>query len=50
MRRIDPATGKLSTRDTTLYSLAARQGTDVTAGPNDAQSIEGPFIIRRAPY
>ncbi len=42
MRRIDPATGKLSKKDTTLFSLATRPG------PPDA--IEGPFIIYRHPY
>jgi arabinan endo-1,5-alpha-L-arabinosidase len=50
MRRLDAATGMLSAEDTTLYSLAARQGTGVTKGPNDAQSVEGPYIIRRGPY
>jgi arabinan endo-1,5-alpha-L-arabinosidase len=37
MRRIDVATGKLSTEDTTLYSLARRPGQN---------AIEAPFIIR----
>ena len=50
MRRLDLRTGLLSNRDTTLYSLAARQGVDVTDGPNDAQSIEGPYIIRRGAF
>lgn len=50
MRRVDPATGLLSEADTTLYSLAARAGTDVSAGPENEQSIEGSFIVRRGPY
>ena len=37
MRRLDPATGRLSAADPTLYSLASRGG-----GP-----IEGPSIVRR---
>jgi arabinan endo-1,5-alpha-L-arabinosidase len=50
MRRLDLRTGLLSSEDSTLYSLAARQGVDVTDGPNDAQSIEGPYIIRRGGF
>ncbi len=46
MRRIDPATGKVSTTDTTTYSLAARDGVDAVRGPRDSQAIEGPYIIR----
>lgn len=38
MRRIDPATGKLSGADTKLYSLATRR-------PNQT-AIEAPFIVR----
>jgi arabinan endo-1,5-alpha-L-arabinosidase len=41
LRRIDPATGKLSPADTTLYPLAARPGNT---------AIEAPFIIYRKPY
>ena len=37
MRRIDPATGKLSPEDSKLYSLAAR--------PEPPHSIEAPFIV-----
>jgi arabinan endo-1,5-alpha-L-arabinosidase len=40
MQRIDPSTGKLSTADTTLYSLASRGG-----GP-----IEAPAIVYRDGY
>lgn len=37
MRRIDPHTGLVSSADTTLYSLAARSGSN---------AVEAPFIIR----
>ncbi|HUE82051.1 MAG TPA: arabinan endo-1,5-alpha-L-arabinosidase [Pyrinomonadaceae bacterium] len=42
MRRIDPATGKLSARDNTLYSLASRP-----RGPDLHGAIEAPAIIRK---
>ncbi|MGA2326312.1 MAG: arabinan endo-1,5-alpha-L-arabinosidase [Bryobacteraceae bacterium] len=45
MRRVDPETGKLSSRDTTLYSLASRPRTPEIGG-----SIEAPFIIRHGRY
>jgi arabinan endo-1,5-alpha-L-arabinosidase len=41
MRRLDPQTGKLSTEDPTLYSLASRPRTPPIGG-----SIEAPFLIR----
>jgi arabinan endo-1,5-alpha-L-arabinosidase len=41
MRRVEPATGKLSAMDTTLYNLARRPR---TAGQQGA--IEAPFIVR----
>lgn len=41
MRRIDPATGKLSAADTTLHHLARRPRTGGQPG-----SIEAPFIVR----
>lgn len=41
MRRIDPNTGKLSSADTTLYSLAQRSG---------SQAVEGPAIMRANGY
>jgi arabinan endo-1,5-alpha-L-arabinosidase len=41
MGRIDPATGKLSARDTKLYNLARRPRTGGQPG-----SIEAPFIVR----
>ena len=46
MRRIDPATGKLSAQDTTTYSLAARAGVNAVQGPRDDQAVEGPYIVR----
>ncbi len=45
MRRIDPATGKLSSADTTMYSLAARPRVPPIDG-----SVEAPFIVRRGGY
>lgn len=45
MRRIDPATGKLSQADATLYSLASRPRTKEQPG-----AIEAPLIIRRNGY
>jgi arabinan endo-1,5-alpha-L-arabinosidase len=41
MRRLDPRTGKLSTEDTTLYSLASRPRTPPIGG-----SIEAPFLVK----
>ena len=40
MRKLDASTGKLSSDDTTLYSLATRPGT----------AIEAPSIVHRGPY
>jgi arabinan endo-1,5-alpha-L-arabinosidase len=45
LRRIDPATGKLSTQDETLYSLAARPRSKEQPG-----AVEAPFIVRRNGY
>jgi arabinan endo-1,5-alpha-L-arabinosidase len=45
MRRLDPATGKLSTTDTTLHSLSARPRTQPIGG-----SVEAPFIVKRGAY
>jgi len=42
MRKIDPTTGKLSTQDQTLYSLASRPRTKELPG-----AIEAPAIIRK---
>jgi arabinan endo-1,5-alpha-L-arabinosidase len=41
MRKLDPITGKLSSVDTNLYSLANRQ-------PLDPPAVEGPAIIQHA--
>jgi arabinan endo-1,5-alpha-L-arabinosidase len=43
MRRVDPASGKLSRSDPTLYSLASRR-------PLQPPSIEAPFIVRKGGY
>ena len=45
MRRIDPATGKVSADDGTLYSLARRPRPDGTGG-----AIEAPFLFRHGGY
>ena len=45
MRRIDPATGKPSAQDETLYSLASRPRSKELPG-----AIEAPAIIRRNGY
>lgn len=47
MRRIDPETGKLSTGDTELYSLAARPR---TGSPPSPDAIEAPFIVRHGGF
>jgi arabinan endo-1,5-alpha-L-arabinosidase len=45
LRKIDPATGKLSSQDQTLYSLASRPRTPELPG-----AIEAPVIIRKNGY
>ncbi len=55
MRRLDPATGKLSSADTTTYSLASRKKPEgeplASPGlPPDSQAIEAPFILHHAGY
>ncbi len=45
MRRVDPATGKLSATDTTLYSLSSRPREAPIGG-----SVEAPVIIRNGDY
>jgi arabinan endo-1,5-alpha-L-arabinosidase len=45
LRKLDPATGKLDPKDSTLYSLASRPRT-----PDLAGSVEAPFIIRKSGY
>ena len=50
MRRVDPDTGKLSDRDTTLFSLASRPRTDPDQTQSTKDAIEAPFIIRHEGY
>jgi arabinan endo-1,5-alpha-L-arabinosidase len=45
LRKIDPGTGKLSTRDEMLYALASRP-----RGPGQTGAVEAPFIVRREGY
>ncbi|HXE62065.1 MAG TPA: arabinan endo-1,5-alpha-L-arabinosidase [Bryobacteraceae bacterium] len=45
MHRIDPATGKLSTKDKKLYSLASRRRL-----PGQPGAIEAPYIVRHGRY
>ena len=47
---IDPQTGKLSTKDTTLYSLASRPRLKPHQTPPVEGAIEAPFIARRDGY
>ncbi len=46
MRRIDPETGKLSSEDSTLYSLASRPRGGAHQTPPVTGAIEAPFLIR----
>jgi arabinan endo-1,5-alpha-L-arabinosidase len=55
MRRIDPASGKLSAADSKIYSLAARHRPEDPEPPKpglpaDWQAIEAPFIVRHGGY
>ncbi len=55
MRRIDPATGKLSTEDSKLYSLATREEPPNAAPappglPADWEAVEAPFIIHHGNF
>ncbi len=45
LRKIDPATGGLSSEDETLYALAGRP-----RGPGLPGAVEAPFIIKRDGY
>ncbi len=45
MRRIDPRTGKLSSTDTTMYSLCSRERAQPING-----SVEAPFIVKHDGY
>jgi arabinan endo-1,5-alpha-L-arabinosidase len=55
MRRIDPTTGKLSTKDTKLYSLATRARPanpppSPPGLPGDWQAVEAPVVVRHGDY
>jgi len=55
MRRIDPASGKLSPEDSRVYSLAARERPQNAAPatpklPADWEAVEAPFIIHRGNF
>jgi arabinan endo-1,5-alpha-L-arabinosidase len=50
MRRIDPQTGKLSSENMTLYSLASRPREKEHQTPPVEGAIEAPFIIRHGKY
>jgi arabinan endo-1,5-alpha-L-arabinosidase len=55
MRRIDPATGKLSAVDTKTYALASRERPEnpppAPPGlPADWQAIEAPFVVHHADF
>ena len=55
MRRIDPATGKLSAEDSKLYSLASRErppnAEPAPPGlPANWEAVEAPFIIHHHGY
>jgi arabinan endo-1,5-alpha-L-arabinosidase len=55
MRRIDPASGKLSSEDSKLYSLATRERPQNAAPappglPPDWEAVEAPFIIHHWHY
>lgn len=50
IRRIDQRTGKLSTEDSTLYSLAGRPRKAPPKISSSEGAIEAPFIVRRNGY
>jgi len=50
MRRIDPQTGKLSSVDTTLYSLSSRPRIHAHQTPPVEGAVEAPFIVRHGDY
>jgi arabinan endo-1,5-alpha-L-arabinosidase len=50
MRRVDPATGKLSATDTNLYSLASRPRLAAPQTPPVEGAVEAPTIIRRGKF
>jgi len=50
MRRIDPATGKCSSTDTHVYSLASRPRTHAQRTPPEEGAVEAPTVVRRGGY
>ena len=46
MKRIDSKTGKLSTEDTTLYSLCERERSGEHHTPPSEGAVEAPFIVK----
>ncbi len=50
MKRIDPTTGKLSSEDTTLYSLSSRPREKEHQTPPVEGAVEAPFIVRHGDY
>lgn len=50
MRRVDYQTGKLSTEDTTLYSLSSRPREHEHQTPPVEGAVEAPFIIKHGRY
>jgi arabinan endo-1,5-alpha-L-arabinosidase len=50
MRRIDPQTGKLSAKDTTLHSLCQRERSGSNQTPPSEGAVEAPFIIKHDKY
>jgi arabinan endo-1,5-alpha-L-arabinosidase len=50
IRRIDPTTGKLSTTDTHLYSVARRPRRGSAQTPPVEGAIEAPTVVRRGNY
>jgi arabinan endo-1,5-alpha-L-arabinosidase len=50
MRRIDPATGKLSREDGTLYSLCARPRSNPDISRAGDGAVEAPFLVKHGDY
>jgi arabinan endo-1,5-alpha-L-arabinosidase len=50
MKRINPETGKLSDKDTTLYSLSSRPRSEEHVTPPVEGAVEAPFIVRHGRY
>jgi arabinan endo-1,5-alpha-L-arabinosidase len=50
MRKLDPATGKLSGKDDTLYSLCARPRTNPDIMRAGDGPVEAPFLIKHGDY